>query len=455
MRDGNRWVRLVIGICGFYSILIAPSFSDAVYPLKVSANGRYLVDQNNAPFMMIGDSPQATIGKLSPIEADWYFTNRQARGFNAVWINLLCNKSTGCNADGTTFDGIAPFTKIGDIATPNEAYFARADEIIRLAANHGLLVILDPIETAGWLTTLRHNGREKAFNYGVYLGNRYQNFPNIIWMSGNDFQDWHLRKAGELTRAVARGIQSVDMNHIHTVELDYPTSSSLNDKNWASIISLNAAYTYNPTYAEVLNAYNQSTSKPVFMVEANYEFENNNGTDTGTPNVLRRQEYWSVLSGATAQLYGNKFSWQFIAGWQSNLDTAGVEQLGYLTKLLAGYRWYDLVPDQDHSVVTDGYGRFSSNGTVGGSDYVTAARTPDGKLVMAYLPTVRRITVDMTKLAEPTTAHWFDPTNGTFTSIPGSPFANSEKREFTPPGKNHDGDDDWVLVLEQLSSSRH
>jgi hypothetical protein len=404
---------------------------------------------------MIGDSPQAAIGNLSPTEADWYFANRQARGFNAIWINLLCNKGTGCNADGTTFDGIAPFTMIGDIATPNEAYFARADEMFRLAANHGLLVVLDPIETAGWLTTLRENGKEKAFNFGVYVGNRYKNFPNIIWMSGNDFQSWRLRKNRDVVRAVAQGIQSVDMNHIHTVELDYPTSSSLNDKNWVSIVSLNAAYTYYPTYAEVLNAYNQSPSKPVFMVEANYEFENNTGTDLGTPNLLRRQEYWSALSGATAQLYGNKFTWQFIAGWQTKLDTVGVEQLGYFTNLMTGYRWYDLVPDQDHTVIIDGYGRFSSKGTVGDSDYVTAARTPDGTLVMAYLPTVRRITMDMTKLAGPATAQWFDPTNGAYTLIPGSPFANSEKRWFTPPEKNHDGDGDWVLVLQQFSSSRN
>ena len=32
----------------------------------------------------------------------------------------------------------------------------------------------------------------------------------------------------------------------------------------------------------------------------------------------------------------------------------------------------------------------------------------------------------------------------------GSPFANVGTRAFTPPGKNGDGDDDWVLVLEKV-----
>jgi hypothetical protein len=44
------------------------------------------------------------------------------------------------------------------------------------------------------------------------------------------------------------------------------------------------------------------------MVEANYEFENNTGKDLGTPAILRRQEYWTALSGATGQLYGNGYT---------------------------------------------------------------------------------------------------------------------------------------------------
>jgi hypothetical protein len=46
------------------------------------------------------------------------------------------------------------------------------------------------------------------------------------------------------------------------------------------------------------------------------------------------------------------------------------------------------------------------------------------------------------------TARWYDPTNGIFSTISGSPFANSGSRNFTPPRKNSAGDGDWVLVLE-------
>jgi chitodextrinase len=186
------------------------------------------------------------------------------------------------------------------------------------------------------------------------------------------------------------------------------------------------------------------------MVEANYEFEHN-AADQGTPEILRRQEYWSLLSGAAGQLYGNRYTWPFISGWQSNLDTPGSTQMGYVKFLFESRPWYNLIPDQAHTVVTAGYGTFSDSGALGDNDYLTAARTPDGALVMAYMPTRRTITVDMAKLAAPAYASWYDPANGTFTAIPGSPLANTGTRTFTPAGNNSDGDGDWVLVLEATS----
>ena len=41
----------------------------------------------------------------------------------------------------------------------------------------------------------------------------------------------------------------MDPNHLHSVELNFPTSGSLDDPSWAPVIELNAAYTYYPTPA--------------------------------------------------------------------------------------------------------------------------------------------------------------------------------------------------------------
>jgi hypothetical protein len=410
------------------------------------------VDQRGAPFLILGESPQAMIGDLSEADADLFLSNRKFHGFNTVWINLLCASGTGCNADGTTFDGIAPFTtgtnlSTYDVSTPNEAYFARADRMLQLAAKYGILVILDPAETISWLSVLRSNGLAKARAYGRYLGTRYKDFPNIVWMSGNDFQTWSTSPSDDaLVQEVALGIKETDPTHIHTVELNEPVSSSLDDSSWAPIISLNAAYTYFPAYAEVLHAYNQSASTPVFMVETFYEFE----TLHHVTNLagLRRQAYWTSLSGATGQLYGNSYTSLFANGWKDRLDTPGAELITPMKALFEPRAWYELVPDQDHIVVTAGYGTFSSTQSIAVNDYVTAARTPNGKLVMAYVPSARTVTVDMGQLSGPATARWYDPVVGTFTSIAGSPFANTGLSDFTTPGTNGGGDGDWVLILE-------
>jgi uncharacterized protein DUF4038/collagenase-like protein with putative collagen-binding domain len=431
------------------AFLLAATVAEAAtpaFPLKPSADNRYLVDQDNTPFLMVGDAPQAMVGNLSLMQAKFFIKNRATYGINALWVNLLCDSYTACNSDGTTFDGIAPFTTPDDLSTPNPAYFDRAASMVEAAGAHGMVVLLDPIETGGWLGTLDDNGLRKAEHYGEFLGNRFKDLPNIVWMSGNDFQTWRDKPQNDLVRAVMRGLARTDPNHIQTIELDYLVSASLEDKALRPLLGLDAVYTYRPTYAEELQEYRRTNFAPTFLVEANYEFEHNGGTDGGTTQNLRRQEYWTALSGTTGQLYGSHYSWTLNGDWAQNLDTIGIQQLSYMKGLFAPRPWWTLVPDRAHTVLTKGYGKFSKTDPIPDDTYATAAITGDGTLAMAYLPTVRTVTIDLSKMAGQTTARWFDPSNAAFTAI-GS-FANTGTQTFAPPGNNHDGDGDWVLVLE-------
>jgi hypothetical protein len=431
--------------------------AEAVYPVKVSANNRYLVDQNNAPFLITGDCPQSLTVNLTTAQADSYFSNRQAHGFNTMWINLVCDTYTAGRDDGSTRDGMLPFTGYlpgatdlahYDLSKPNEAFFARCDQMISLAAKYNLLVFLDPIETGGWLTNMVNNGPKACNNYGKYLGNRYKHFDNILWMSGNDYGTCNNPVDDAAVTAVARGIQATDTRHIHTAELGGSFGLSTDGPNWAAIVSINGAYTYFPTYAEVLNGYNRASTMPVFMVESCYDYESLGQAHVSTPSTLRREEYWSNLSGATGLIYGNHYTWTFAPGWQSHIDTPGAAQIAFLKSFFESRPWYNLVPDQTHNTLTAGYGTFSSQGTIDDNDYATAARTPDGRLAIAYAPTIRPLTIDMTMLSASVTARWFDPSDGAYTAIADSPFSNTGSRTFTPPGPNQDRDGDWVLVLE-------
>jgi hypothetical protein len=436
------------------------------YPLKLSDNHRYLVDQNGKPFLMVGDTPQGLMGRLTEEDAEYYFADREAHGFNTLgWIDVMCaGNDYKWNTDATTPDGIKPFNGyVGggtdfnhyDLSKPNEAYFTRLDHVIQLATNHHLFVFIDPIETIGWLPALHNNGMRAAFMYGQYLGNRYKSFSNVAWLNGNDFNRWTVPEDDDLVQAVSKGIRSVSPNQMQTVELHVRTSSSFDDARWIPLIELNGTYTYSPTYIQMLHSYNQKPVAPVIMIEAHYDWEDvGTPPDFGTPYVLRKEDYWTTLSGGIGQWYGNKYTWSFDAGWKDMIDTPGVEQLGIWAKFFSSLPWQDLVPDQDHEVLTAGYGTFGNVDTrVSKSDYATAAKTADGSTVVVYVPTVRAITVNMNSLRGASKAKWFDPTDGTYQDVAGGPITNKGSKQFTPPGQNHAGDGDWVLLLKTSDAS--
>ncbi len=104
------------------------------YPLKVGPTGRYLVDQAGRPFFLVGDAAWSLIAQLSDQHAEAYLANRQQLGFTAVLVNLI-EHEFGTRAPADLY-GLRPFTGRA-FATPNEAYFAHADRVIRSAAQQG------------------------------------------------------------------------------------------------------------------------------------------------------------------------------------------------------------------------------------------------------------------------------------------------------------------------------
>jgi len=91
-----------------------------VYPATVGPAGRHLTDQQGVRFPIAGESSKAVVGDLSVADAEFFFATRQAHGLNTVWINLLCETYTGCNADANTFGDIKPFTVPSELLTPSE-----------------------------------------------------------------------------------------------------------------------------------------------------------------------------------------------------------------------------------------------------------------------------------------------------------------------------------------------
>src|SRR5579862_1489750 len=112
------------------------------YPLKISANRRYLVDQNDVPFLLQGDAPWSLIVGISREDAELYLQNRRQKKFNTLLVNLIEHKYS--KNPPKNFYGEEPFTTPGDFSTPNEKYFEQADWIINKAAEFGIQILLCP-----------------------------------------------------------------------------------------------------------------------------------------------------------------------------------------------------------------------------------------------------------------------------------------------------------------------
>ncbi|MBM3334719.1 DUF4038 domain-containing protein, partial [Candidatus Sumerlaeota bacterium] len=458
-----------------WSMALNAAASESLFPVRASENGRYLIDARGKPFPLHGDTAWSLIVQLTKQETEEYLENRRQKGVNSIIVNLIEFKYA--DRPPRNRAGDAPFTKPGDFSTPNEAYFAHADWVIRRAANKGILVVLNPCYTGngppgstkkdGWADAIAGSAPEVCRNYGRYIGQRYRSDLNIIWQAGGD----QTPKAGSpLERnwlEILLGIKDQAPARHWTGHWHRPLTAR-DQPAFAPHMTLDNIYTGGRTYLHALRAYNRQKPAPVFLNEAHYEgfglTSYSNALDESPP-MMRAQAYWTLLSGGCGHHFGSHHVWPFgwkgmparyhATSWREGLESQGSREMVFVKRLFESRAWHELAPDQGHAVVTRGYGTFgdaSKDDRKSGGDYVTAARTGDGSLVMAYVPSTgtgtRTITVNMARLSGPATARWYNPTNGRYTDIAGSPVANSGTRTFTTPGDNGTGTNDWALVLE-------
>jgi hypothetical protein len=454
------------------------SGDDAVYPLEVSDDGRYLVDQQGRPWRVQADAAWLLSTKATPEQVDEYVTTREAQGFNSFYLMAMVHPGGYDAAPEAPEDyaGDPPFDSPGDFSTAgtspaSQRYWVWIDSIIKKAARHGMVVMLAYTYLGfeggdqGWYAeVLDQPSRQALFEWGRWLGDRYKNSPNIIWFGLGDFTPPDGSEGAARARAIADGIKATGATQPFMAEPSNPDQIPGEVPAFGPIVDLNSFYGYGPTgegtvYETSDRAWRLTPPKPAWMQEGTYEYENNTGQFSGEPWDTRRSRFWSVLSGGTAgDGFGSRDVWK-VEDFPASLATPGADYSSFAFDLFASLPWWELRPSGTGPAFAGKTLITSGQGTWGGSDYITSALTDHHDWLLAYVPVANRgprtFDVDMTVMAGPARARWFDPATGIYVAITeGYELANEHTRSFTTPGLRSDGTDDWLLVLDSTGNPR-
>lgn len=395
---------------------------------------------------MVGDSAWSLIAQLGEDDIARYLDDRAHRGFNALIVSLIEHKFASHAPANRA--GVSPFLAPGDFARPSPAYFDYAHAAIAQAERRGISVWICPAYLGwgggdeGFFTEIRTAGPAALRSYGRFVGDRFKDLPNIVWMLGGDYalppsERW----AGE---ELAAGLREGGATQVMTAHGGQTSGvDTYGDRPW---LAVDTVYSYLDDLRAPLRAgYERRPVRPFVLIETIYE-----GEHDARPERIRRQAWTAMLSGAAGQFFGNNPIWHFDGptlfpfqgDWRQALGSAGSRDIARLGAFFGARRWADLEPDRDTSLVRSASDSWPSP---------VAARTLDGRLAIVYIPAIggapRDLMLDLRGLAPWLTARWFNPAKDDALIDESAVKANTDGRVRTP-GDNGTGANDWVLVVE-------
>jgi len=421
------------------------------FPLSVSANGRYLQQADGVPYFLHGDTPWEIGVRLTRAQIDTYLADRQSRGFNAIMFEAIEHHYNSAPAYRNA-EGNDPFTTMSPVAwgSPSESYWTLIDYIVNEAKARGVYCWIVPAyygftsNSQGWDVELAAASAGDLQSYGAFLATRYTQ-GNVGWVKGGDNDmDSTTRAKQENIFTGITSVRSTDLTSAHV----FRAASDAISVWGASAVNVNTIYIPMICAApEASTAYARSPAEPFFLIEARYENESD-----WTLAGLRLQAWTAWLSGGCGDLFGVNPLWSFgdpnaggdigaAAALAGYLSTTGTLQRGVMTTFVEALQWHKLVPETGTTLVT------SSLGT--GDALVCPALASDGSFGVVWKNDASSITVNMAALAPSSVrARWFDPVDGSYSTVSGSPFANSGTQVIAHPGNNAGGAVDRVLLLD-------
>lgn len=420
---------LTIAICTISGAKIYKPWSNG--KLVVSDNGRYIIHENGTPFFWMGNTAWLISERLTREEVEYYLSKEHEYGYNVEQIQVLNATPTfniyGMQANDASFD-MSKFSKEGVYG-----YWEHLDYIVDVAEANGIYIAMDCI----WGSQIDVMDEKKAAAYGKFLGERYKDKPNIIWLIGGDIRG---DKKPEVWDAMARAIRKADANHIMTFHPRGRTTSAwwFNDREWMDFNMFQSGHrrygqrrgdgdytikdnTEEDNWRYVDMSFEVEPVRPVIDGEPSYEDIPQGLHDLDAPRWqdydVRRYAYWAVFGGAFGHTYGHNSVMQFIRPgllasfgadkpWWDAMKDPGYGQMKYLKWLMLTFPFTERVADQSIIAGTNGE-RY---------DRVIATRGEDYILVYNY--SAKPMSIDLTKISgAKKNVWWLDPSDGQLTYL--------------------------------------
>ena len=287
------------------AILGSPGFATG-QALRVSENGRFLVKEDGQVFFWLGDTAWELFHRLNREEAESYLKDRARKGFTVIQAVALA-EINGLSKPNPY--GHLPL-RDADPTQPVEAYFEHVDWVVKKAEELGLVVALLPTWGDKWqVASFARDSPivftvENAKTYGRWIGNRYKNQSNIVWILGGD-RNPNKESERAIIRAMAAGVREGDAgNHLISFHPMGGNCSSkwFHDDEWLDFNLFQSGHGGPdfPNYEFTQRGYRRKPIKPVVDGEPRYEdlpvaFNPDNGRHVALD--VRQAAYWSVLAG--------------------------------------------------------------------------------------------------------------------------------------------------------------
>jgi hypothetical protein len=421
--------------------------------LRISANQRFLVHANGAPFFYLGDTAWELFHRLTLDDAVRYLSDRAAKKFTVIQAVALAE------IDGLhvpNMNGDLPLID-DDPTRPNEAYFAHVDAIVELAQALGLFIGMLPTWGDKWNQKWGVGPEiftpKNARIYGRFMGQRYAD-ESIIWIVGGD-RPIESEAQRLVVRALAEGLREGDGgSHLITMHTWGPHSTSeyVHEESWLDFHTCQSGHARNSeNWRFISEDYKRTPTRPCMDAEPGYEDmpDNLRNLDGGYLDDwdARKALYWALFAGAHGHTYGCNPVWQMWhpgrqpliwprRPWYEAIHLPGSGQMQYARALLLSRPYLDRIPDQ--SLIASDVGS--------GTHHVQATRDQSGRYAFVYLPAGDKVELNLAQLSgERLAGHWYDPRLGTSRSI--GIFPRQKRMTFTPPH----GGLDWVLVLDDTA----